>query len=147
MKLSEKGRFEPPPTLPKLAQKVLDAVSSWPDVHARAHWFLGDEEQIDGADFYVGEDEVGHIHLDGEAHVMFSRSVADAIVDAKAAKRLPWAAIGTVVAIKSTKDVGRALWLFRLSYDRRKGVAPSKLLERVAELGRVEEQSSDISEA
>jgi hypothetical protein len=34
-----------------------------------------------------------------------------------------------------------------LSYDRRKGVAPSKLLERVAELGRVEEQSSDISEA
>ena len=132
MKLAEKGRFAPPPKLEPEAQRVSDEVSGWAEVHARTHWQLGDESVVDGADFYLGQEELGHIHLDGEAHVMFPRSVADAVVSKKIATRLPWARTGTVVAIESAADAERALWLFRLSYDHRRGVAPAELIERVA---------------
>lgn len=135
MKLAEKGRFAPPPKLARHPQRVSDEVAGWPEVHARSHWQLGDEKVVDGADFYVGQDELGHIHLDGEAHVMFPRPVADAIVKKKIAERLPWARTGTVVAIESAADAERALWLFRLSYEHRRGVAAAELLARVDEYG------------
>lgn len=72
MKLEEKGRFAPPPTLDKVAQRVSDAVAAWEGVHARTHWLLGNENEVDGADFYLGDEELGHIHLDSEAHVFGS---------------------------------------------------------------------------
>lgn len=46
MKLSEKGRYVPPPSLPKHAQAVLEVLAGWPDVHARTHWLLGDEQEL-----------------------------------------------------------------------------------------------------
>jgi hypothetical protein len=70
MNLAQKGHFAPPPTLaPPHAQALSQSLAAWPGVHARTHWFLGDESTVDGADFYVGDDELGHLHLDGEAHV------------------------------------------------------------------------------
>lgn len=64
------GRYAPPPPpLPAAAEKVSSALASWPDVHARTHWQLGNEHRVDGADFYLGGEELGHLHLHGEAHV------------------------------------------------------------------------------
>ena len=50
------------------AQSVSAEIQSWPGIIAATHWFLYDRTQVDGADFYVGEKELGHIHLDGELH-------------------------------------------------------------------------------
>ena len=69
MKLSLKGRFSTRPTLPEHAEDVAKELASWPDMHARTHWLLGDETEVDGADFYLGEEELGHLHLGGQAHV------------------------------------------------------------------------------
>jgi hypothetical protein len=131
MKLIDKGRFKPPPTLRGRGQKVSEAVASWPDVHPRTHWLLSDERVVDGADFYVGDQELGHIHLDSEAHVVLPSRVARVLIKAKLARSLPWSRCAVVFPIKTAKDVRRALWLFRLSYDRRLGTPTSELLDQV----------------
>src|SRR5258707_1086401 len=69
MRLETKGEIRPPPKLKGLAQSVSLEIKSWPGVIAATHWFLYDRTQVDGADFYVGEKELGHIHLDGELHL------------------------------------------------------------------------------
>ena len=55
MKLREKGRFSAPPVLPTHARVVSKLIASWANVHPRTHWLLGDESQVDGADFDIGE--------------------------------------------------------------------------------------------
>ena len=120
MKLSSKGRFAEPPVLPKAAQLVSDALAAWPDVHARAHWLLGDENVVDGADFYLGEDEIGHIHLEGEAHVAVGPKLGAELVAARRAKPFRWSDDFVVLSIKTPRDAEAALSLFQLAYDRRR---------------------------
>ena len=134
MKLADKGRYAPPPALPKHAQTVADAIAAWPEVHARTHWLLGDETEIDGADFYLGENELGHLHLDGEAHVAVSKRMRDALIGAGLAEPFEWSRAFVVKAIHRASDVQLAEALFRLSYDRRRGIPESELLARVASL-------------
>ena len=69
MKLSDKGPIAPPPVLSKHLQFVSDRIQSWPGVLAATHWDLYSPSQVDGADFYLGDDELGHIHLHGEVHI------------------------------------------------------------------------------
>lgn len=128
MKLDQKGRFAPPPRLPKHAQTVSEALATWPGVIARTHWFLGDETVVDGADFYVGQSELGHLHLDGTAHVAVTRPLRDALVEAKLAKPFRWSDAFVVHAIRSSSEAARALRLFRLSYERVEGVRLATLL-------------------
>ena len=130
MKLSEKGTFAPPPKLPQHAQVVSDGVAGMEGVVARSHWLLGDEREVDGADFYLGDEELGHIHLDSEAHVFHSARVASALIAAGHGQRFPWSRNVVVFPIRSRDDVKHALWLFRLSYDRRRGVREEELLAR-----------------
>lgn len=118
--------------LPKLAQRVSETVGAWPDVHARTHWLLGDEREVDGADFYLGEEELGHIHLDGEAHVFLPRMLVASLVAAGLGRPFRWSANVVVFAIGRVKDVEHALWLFQLSYDRRRGASTAELAARVA---------------
>ncbi len=76
MKLAEKGRFAPPPKLKgAFAQYVSETVAGWGGVHARTHWQFGDTRIVDGADFYVDEQELGHLHLNSEAHVFLPPTV------------------------------------------------------------------------
>ena len=131
MKLSQKGKYAPPPKLRSAAQKVSQAIAGWNDVVARTHWLLGDEQEVDGVDFYVGENEIGHIHLDSEAHIMLPRLVADALIKAGVGRRLEWSRAAVVFGIESPTEVDHALWLFRLSYDRRQGTSTVDLLSRV----------------
>lgn len=131
MKLAEKGRFAPPPKLERAAQTVSETLASWEGVHARTHWLLGDERKVDGADFYFGEDEVGHIHLDSEAHVFQARKVADAVIAAGLGRPFAWSKDVVVFRVARQRDVDHALWLFRLSYDRRRRVSVDELVARV----------------
>ena len=132
MKLSEKGRFAPPPALPKHAQIMSEVLASWPEVHARTHWLLGDEREIDGADFYFGDEELGHLHLDGEAHIAVSKALRKALLDADLAEPFRWSPSFVVKRIRKASDVDDAKFLFQLSYDRRRGIPESELLARIA---------------
>lgn len=133
MKLEAKGRYAPPPVLEPAAQRAAQAIAKWEGVHARTHWLLGDEREVDGADFYFGSDEVGHIHLDSEAHIFVGRSVAAALIKAGLARRFEWSREAVAFEVRAQGDVGHALWLFELSYERRRGLAPDALLARIGE--------------
>jgi hypothetical protein len=132
MKLADKGRYAPPPRLPVHAQAVSSLVLSWPQVHARAHWLLGDETQVDGADFYVGERELGHIHLQGEAHISVPKPVRDALIKAGLASPFPWSQAFVAYSIATAADVAAARILFELAYHHLRGATLAELLARIA---------------
>src|ERR1700743_74772 len=90
MRLSEKGSFAPRPRLSGVSEELAQAIELWPDVLARTHWELGDERIVDGADFYVGQRELGHIHLYREAHIAVPRALRNALIAAKLAAEFPW---------------------------------------------------------
>ena len=69
MRLESKGEIRSPPKLKGPAEAVSLQIQSWRGVISATHWYLYDRTQVDGADFYVGEKELGHIHLDGELHL------------------------------------------------------------------------------
>jgi hypothetical protein len=117
MLLSEKGRFEPPPRLkPKYAQSLAETLTGWADVHARTHWLLGDETRVDGADFYVGQHELGHLHLNGEAHVAVGTELRDAVVAAKLAHSFAYSRAFVTWSVRDEASRSRAEWLFTLRY-------------------------------
>lgn len=65
----EKGPIAPAPRLEGPVQAVIDAVSAWPGIDTTVHWHLVDRTRVDGVDFYVGDQELGHLHLDGSIHL------------------------------------------------------------------------------
>ena len=69
---------------------MADAVAGMPGVVVQAHWQIGSQTDVNGSDFYVGEEELGHIHLDGEAHVPLGAAVVKALVKARLARRFRW---------------------------------------------------------
>ncbi|HMI96688.1 MAG TPA: luciferase family protein, partial [Micropepsaceae bacterium] len=82
MRLETKGEIRPPPKLKGPAQSVSLEIQSWPGVIAATHWFLYDRVQVDCADFYVGEKELGHIHLDGELHLAVTAGLRRQLIEA-----------------------------------------------------------------
>jgi hypothetical protein len=136
MKLSAKGRFAAPPRLPEHAQAVSETLAGWTEVHARTHWFLGDESVVDGADFYVGEEELGHLHLDGEAHVAVGKKLGAALIAAGRAAPFRWSEAFVVLPVRSARDVEAALALFELAYERRRGTPERELVARVGKAAR-----------
>lgn len=134
MKLTEKGSFAPPPKLPRFAQTLSEKLAQWPRVHARTHWRLGDESTVDGADFYLGQDELGHLHLDGEAHVAVGVTLGKALVRAGLAAPFQWSREFVTTPIGSAVDVTHGAWLFQLRYDALCGTSETVLLARIAAL-------------
>jgi hypothetical protein len=132
MNLNAKGRFAPPPPLPTHAQRVSTEVGSWEGVLARTHWRLGDETVVDGADFYLGDEEIGHLHLDGTAHIVAEPSVRDALIDAKLAQPFRWSDAFVVVPVTGASDSEHARWVFALRYDALRGAEKGALLARIA---------------
>ena len=114
MKLADKGPIEPPPVLKGAAQLVSQDIQSWPGIVAATHWFLYDRTQVDGADFYVGERELGHIHLDGEIHLGATRTLAAMLIEHGLADPFEWSDAWVQYPIRKKADVDHALWLFRL---------------------------------
>jgi hypothetical protein len=131
MKLAEKGPIIAPPLLEGWAQVVSLEIRSWPGIISATHWFLNDPTQVDGADFYFGEEELGHIHLDGEMHLGLTRPVRKALTDAKLAEPFRWAHSWVQFPITDQSSTQHAIWLFRLGYDRLNGEPSRDLLRRI----------------
>jgi hypothetical protein len=121
LSLEQKGPFAPPPVLSGPCQRVAKAVASWPGVIAAAHWHLYRENSVDGADFYVGSRELGHIHLDGDVHLATDKTLHDAFLASGEAERFPYGgtyATWTLIHIDTEADADKAIRLIRRNYDR-----------------------------
>ena len=81
MKLTDKGSIVAPPVLAGWAQPVLREIQSWPNVICATHWLFGNPGVVDGADFYIDDHELGHIHLDGEIHLVLTKAVKQTIIE------------------------------------------------------------------
>jgi hypothetical protein len=126
MPLSQKGRQSKRPTLPnRFAEQVAQALEQQQGVNARTHWQLGNEQVVDGADFYLGDEEYGHLHLDGEAHVPLTVPLRNALVTSGRAHPFPWGQAWVVWPVRSSADVKHALWLFDLRRRLVAGEAPT----------------------
>ena len=91
MPLAEKGRHLPPPVLDAPLQRLSEEVQSWPDIVAATHWHFSGSGQVDGADFYRGEEELGHLHLEGDLHLATPPALGRALISAGLAQPFLWA--------------------------------------------------------
>ena len=131
MSRTAKGRVAPPPELPPDAQRVADRVARLPGVVAQAHWEIGSQTEINGTDFYVDEQELGHIHLDGEAHIPVGDDLARVVITRGLARRFRWSDAFIVV---DTSNHERAVQLFDLRLAQIGGLDAGGLRDRVAAL-------------
>lgn len=132
--LAQKGPIAPPPTLAGSAARVALEVARWPGVVAATHWHLVRSSEVDGADFYIGGEELGHIHLDGEVHLASVSKLSAALVAAGYARpfRFGGSYAGWVEAsIGNDADADAALFMFRLNYQRLGGVPMPALLHEI----------------
>jgi hypothetical protein len=143
MKLSAKGRREAPPILNAFLQPLSEELQTWPEIVASTHWHLSRNGQVDGADFYRGEVELGHIHLDGDLHLALSPALAQALVATRLALPFPFAGCDEWVLyrIRSRADAPDAKWLVRLAYEYIGGVSEAELLEVVRSGREIHRQS------
>jgi hypothetical protein len=112
-----KGPIAPPPALAGKLKAVADAVAAWPDVKATVHWRFDQPNRVDGVDFYVGSDELGHIHLDGSIHLATPPWLGSELVAEGLGKPFVWAHGWTAASIHRL-GVDRSVVLFRRNYDR-----------------------------
>lgn len=135
MKLEEKGPIKPAPVLAGAGQKTAEAIGSWPAIVSATHWDLFNRSRVDGADFYVDESELGHIHLNGEVHLAATNGLGVPLLERGLVSPLPYGkAYGDWVSfmILTDSDADQATWLFQLNYDRLRGVPIAALIERIA---------------
>ena len=128
MKLEEKGKIIPPPVLDKYPQMVSVEIQKWENIIAATHWNLYNLQKPDGADFYVGEAELGHIHLDGWVHLVTTKELKKVFLKHKLAEKFPYGENWVMFEIRNEKDAKKAISLFRLNYDRLNGVPVEELL-------------------
>lgn len=114
---SMKGPLAPPPRLDGDLQAVVDAVAAWSEVEASVHWHLNDHRRVDGVDFYVGPEELGHLHLDGSIHLATSPQLMAALVAEERGRPFRWAH-GWTEARVDRLGVEGAVAIFRRNYDR-----------------------------
>ena len=131
MKLKDKGQILPAPILSKYPQMVSEEIQKWNNIISATHWDLYDKTQVDGADFYVGEKELGHIHLDGWVHLATNKALSQAILKNKLAIKFPYAQNWVMFAIANKQDVKNAILLFQLNYDRLNGVPMDTLISKI----------------
>ena len=113
---SEKGPLAPPPALGGDSGAVADAVAGWPGVTATVHWYLLDQTRVDGVDFYLGQEELGHLHLDGSIHLATSDALGKALIAEGVARPFRYQR-GWVEAEVGRIGADAATALFRRNYD------------------------------
>ncbi len=134
MTLEEKGLIIPPPIMPPYPQMVSKAIQQWQNVISATHWDLYDSKKVDGADFYVGTNELGHIHLDGSVHLATTNELRIPLLKNNLAKKFPYGGSyeGWVLfKITSESDAKHAIWLFQLNYERLMGVSIEILTSKI----------------
>jgi len=134
MKLQDKGALRPAPTLVSPGQKTARTVASWPAIISATHWDLFDRSRVDGADFYVNEAELGHIHLNEDVHLAATSELGMPLIQHGLVSPLPFGkTYGDWVSflIRTDADADHATWLFRLNYDRLLGESMDGLIKRL----------------
>jgi hypothetical protein len=134
MKLNEKGPIQSAPVLAGPGQKTAEAIQSWPAIISATHWDLVNRSRVDGADFYLNDVELGHIHLNGEVHLAATNELGAILLQHGLASPLPYGkTYGDWVKcmIRTDADADHATWLFRLNYDRIQGMPMNTLIGRV----------------
>ncbi len=111
-----KGPLGPPPRLGGSLGTVAEAVAAWPGIETTVHWHLVDRSQVDGVDFYLGEEELGHLHLDGSIHLATSAGLGRTLVDEGAARPFRYQA-GWVEEQVRRIGADAAIALFRRAYE------------------------------
>jgi hypothetical protein len=113
---TEKGPVAAAPALSGPLQAIVDTVASWPGVDATVHWHFANQSRVDGVDFYVHEEELGHLHLDGSIHLATSPDLGKALIAEGAAKPFKYQP-GWVE--EQVKRIGpdAAVALFRRNYE------------------------------
>ena len=112
-----KGPLAPPPVLDGAIQAVADAIAAWPEVQTTTHWHLNERDRVDGIDFYVGADELGHIHLDGSIHLATTPELGAQLVAEGLGRPFRWAR-GWTTANIDRLGVDAAVAVVRRNYDR-----------------------------
>lgn len=131
MRLEDKGPILPPPVLSKYPQMVSEEIQKWSNIISATHWDLYDRTKVDGADFYVGKKELGHIHLDGWVHLATNKELSQAILKNKLAEKFPYAQNWVMFSITKKQDVKKAILLFQLNYDRLNGEPIDTLISKI----------------
>ena len=117
MERSDKGVMAPAPELEGPLQTVAETVQAWPGISASTHWHFYDRSRVDGVDFYVGDKELGHIHLDGSLHLATSPSLGKTLIAKRLARAFPYQR-GWVCDDVYDIGVQAAIALFRSNYER-----------------------------
>lgn len=128
MKLENKGQILPVPVLSKYPQMVSEEIQKWSNIISATHWDLYDRTKVDGADFYVGEKELGHIHLDGWVHLATNKELSQVMLKNKLAIKFPYAQNWVMFSISNKQSVNNAILLFKLNYRRLNGKPIDALL-------------------
>lgn len=113
---AEKGPLAPAPVLVGALKAVADEVASWAGIQATVHWHLFNRSQVDGVDFYCGEEELGHLHLDGMIHLATNRRLGATLIAEGTARPFRYQP-GWVEAQSNDIGVRAAVALFRRNYD------------------------------
>ena len=136
MRLFPSASLAPGPTPETLHAAVSQALQPWPGIRAvpRQDRFRAGNVP-DGTAFFVGEEEVGHLHRNNLAHVATSPALRQALVARGLARPLPWGGDAfpgwTEVSVRTAADVMHAAWLFKLSYHLLQGHPEARLIERI----------------
>lgn len=133
MTLEEKGNIIPPPVLSKYSEMVSKEIQKWPQIIAATHWEIWNNNKPNGADFYVGALELGHIHLDDMLHLASTKELSKALIQAGLAQKFPYAANWIQYKISDPKSARHAIWLFKLQYDQLLGADTTQLLRAIAD--------------
>ena len=134
MTLEEKGYIIPPPKMNTYPEMVSVAIQQWKNVTSATHWDLYDNTKVDGADFYVSKNELGHIHLDGSFHLATINELRIPLLKNNLAEKFPFGGkyAGWVqYKITSEKEANHAIWLFQLNYDRLMGTSIEVLISKI----------------
>ncbi len=134
MKLSQKGLRAPAPVLKGALQTLSETIQAWSGIDASTHWHFSRNGQVDGADFYRDGEELGHLHLEGDLHLITSPSIAAGLIGAGHARRVPWGGSDDWVTyhIQGEDGIGHAEWLLKIGYDYLGGTPEPELLRRAA---------------
>ena len=121
----DKGPVKPPPALDGPLGVVADAVAGWPEVTATTHWDLFRPSRVDGIDFYFGDEELGHVHLDGSIHLATSPGLGGALVAEGLARPFRYQRGWVCETVHEIGPVA-AIALFRRNYERLSDAKPRK---------------------
>ena len=104
MQLRNEGAIQPAPVLRGEAQEVSLAMQKWDGMQAVTHWQLGDPETVDGAEFHVDDKELGHIHLNGEMHLLLTKRLSGALIQNGLAGKFPWGAEWVQARVRTARE-------------------------------------------